>query len=355
MLAQCIKENWVSSAGPQVEEFERAVALLTGRENAVAVVNGTAAIQLSLIAAGVGPGDHVIVPDWTFAASANAVAHAGAVSHFVDVSEDDWALDAELTQKALESDQGIKAVIAVDPLGHAAHMDPLRSLCEHYSIPLIEDAAGAIGGSYHGRPCGSLGDLSMFSFNGNKTVTTGGGGMVLTDDDDMAGLIRHVATQARPGIDYIHDRIGYNYRMTNIAAAIGLAQLERLDEMVEFKCAIASRYDEAFSGRNDICPMPRPTHSDSACWLYSVRLPSEADAKSLVNAMEDGGVEARIFWRSLSSQTPWCDAPRTLNGMSASLSGTVVSLPSSSSLGKDEQARVIEGLNKWSGSGLRTQ
>ena len=342
----------MSSAGPEVAAFEAAVAAVTGRAHAVAVINGTAALHLALLAAGVRPGDRVIVPDWTFAASVNAVAHAGAVPYLVDVSAGDWALDPELVAAVLARDIGIKAVIGVDPLGHAADMDALDEIAVRHGVALIEDAAGAMGGSYRGRPCGSLGNHSVFSFNGNKTVTAGGGGMVLTDDGVAARFVRHVSTQARPTREYTHDAIGFNYRMTNLNAAVGLAQIERLGEMVAAKRAIAARYDAAITGRGDIRPMPRPAHSQSSCWLYSIRLASEDDAQSLAGAMERAGIEARTFWRSLAAQAPWRDAPRRLRGVSAALSGTVVSLPSSSGLRFADQDRVIEALEGWRGSAL---
>lgn len=353
LLIKCVEENWVSSAGPEVKAFEAAIAQLTKRKHAIAVVNGTAALHLSLLALGVGRGDKVIVPDWTFAATANAVAHAGAEPVFVDVRERDWALDPELAEQAIAEDCAIKAVIAVDPAGHAADMDALSDVCLRRGVALIEDAAGAIGAGYKGEPCGSFGAISTLSFNGNKTVTAGGGGMVMTNDDTVARLIRHVSTQARPGLDYVHDRIGYNYRMTNLNAAVGLAQLERLHEMVAAKRAIAARYDTALSGRDDIVPMPRPVHSQSSCWLYSVRVNDEAAARALTSALHMAGIESRIFWRSLSAQAPWAGAKKRLAGVSSALSGTVVSLPCSSSLMESEQRRVIEALSHWRGHNMQ--
>ena len=349
LLAKCIVDNWVSSAGPEVVAFEKGVAALTGRKHAIAVANGTAALHLALLAAGVKAGDRVAVPEWTFAATANAATHAGANIAFVDVTDSDWGLDANLLAKAIEADGTIKAAIAVDPLGHAADMDALQAVCRRHSIALIEDAAGAIGGMYKGKPCGALGDLSTFSFNGNKTLTAGGGGMVLTDNDEQARLIAHLATQARPTREYFHDMVGFNYRMTNLNAAVGLAQLERLEEMVAAKKRIASTYDAALSSRDDLRPMPRPAHSLSAAWLYNVKLRSEADAASLVAAMEAADIEARVFWRALSGQPAWQGATTWLSGVAASLSGTVVSLPCSSSLSAKAQERVLAVLAAWHG------
>lgn len=350
LLLGCVRDNWVSSAGPEVTALESAMARLTGRAHAVATVNGTAALHLALLAAGVGVGDRVIVPDWTFAASANAISHAGATASFVDVRESDWALDPALVGEALAGDPTIRAVIAVDPLGHTADLDAVAAACEKYGVPMIEDAAGAIGARYRGRPSGSGGAAAIFSFNGNKTVTAGGGGMLVTDDHALAGQVRHMSTQARPGGDYIHDMIGFNYRMTNINAALGLAQIERLDEMVAARHAIAARYDAAFAGLATVTRMPRPEYCDSVCWLYSLRLADEKTARDLVAACDAAGVEARLFWRSLSAQLPWQDAPRNLQGVSAALSGTVVSLPSSSSLPERDQQRVIDTVTAWHAS-----
>lgn len=353
-LAQCVADNWVSSAGPFVTAFEERMTALTGRRHAVATVNGTAAIHLALVAAGIGPGDRVIVPDWTFAASANAVYHAGATPVLIDVTEDSWTIDPALVARALSNDSGrtIKAVLAVHVLGHTADMDAVREAAGTGGAALIEDAAGAIGATYKGRHAGGTGDFATFSFNGNKTVTAGGGGMVVCDDGEAAAWIRHLSTQARVGARYEHDEIGFNYRMTNLNAAVGQAQLERLDEMVVAKRAIAARYDTALAGRRDLAPMPRPDWGESSCWLYSVQTASQADTENLIAAMDAERIEAREFWRSLAGQGPFADASRLLTGVSASLTGRVVSLPCSSQLAEDAQDRVIAALKRWHGNDL---
>lgn len=343
-LRQCVDDNWVSSAGPFVVEMEERMAVVAGRRHAVATANGTMAIQLALEALGIGPGDCVVVPDWTFAATANAVYHAGATPYFVDIEPDGWTLDPVLLERVL-SETEIAAVVAVDTLGHCADYDRIRAVAG--DIPVISDAAGAIGARYKDRSAGSSGLCATFSFNGNKTVTAGGGGMVVSDDTALADRIRHLSTQARMGREYEHDAIGHNGRMTNLNAAVGCAQLERLDEMVTAKRAIAARYDAAIAGRRDIAPMPRPAWTQGSCWLYSVRLRKKAAAQSLIDHLAARRIQARSFWRSLLQQSPYRDAASALSGVSESLSGTVVSLPCSSHLGTVEQDRVIEALAAW--------
>jgi perosamine synthetase len=350
-LAQCVGDNWVSSAGPFVSEFESRMAALTGRAQAVATVNGTAAIHLALLGAGIEPDDRVIVPDWTFAASTNAIYHAGAEPFLIDVTQDGWTLDADLIADALSArNHRIKAIIAVHALGLPADMDAIRKAAN--GLPVIEDAAGAIGAHYKGKHVGNGGAFATFSFNGNKTVTAGGGGMVVCDDEAAAIKIRHLSTQARVGEGYTHDQVGFNYRMTNLNAAVGLAQLERLDEMVAAKRAIASHYDDAIASRTDLAAMPRPDWAESSCWLYSVMTATPEDGADLIKAMKNAHIEAREFWRSLADQTPFSQAPKLLSGVSASLTGRVISLPCSSNLSENDQSRVINVIKSWRGNNM---
>ncbi len=352
-LRRCVEDNWVSSAGPFVRDFEQQVAALSKRDHGVATANGTTALQLSLTALGIGAGDLVVVPDWTFAATANAVIHTGAKPLFVDITAHSWTLDPAILVEALERFGGrIKAVIPVHALGHAADMDPILEICKASDIPVIEDAAGALGARYKNRPVGSFGRAAMFSFNGNKTVTTGGGGMIVTDDASLAETMRHLSTQARTGADYDHDAIGFNFRMTNLNAAVGLAQLERLEEMLRAKRAIAMRYDAALGGRLDLSPMPRQSWAEHSCWLYSVAAGSRSDVDSLIAHLAAKDIEARRFWLSLCEQDPYREMPRIRTGVSNSLSGRVVSLPCSSSLTERQQLRVIDALHGWRGSKL---
>jgi dTDP-4-amino-4,6-dideoxygalactose transaminase len=355
-LIQCVDDNWVSSAGPFVTELEERMAALCGCGHGVAMVNGTAAIHLALVAAGVGPGDYVAVPDWTFAASANAIYHAGATPFFVDVDARTWTLDPDLLARALEQvETPIKAVLCVHTLGHPADMDALLAVCQSAGVPMIEDAAGAVGAKYKGRNVGGDGLAACFSFNGNKLVTAGGGGMIVTNDEALAARARKLSTQSREGADYIHSAVAWNYRMTNVNAAIGLAQMERLDEMIAAKHAIAVRYDEALGERSEFTLMPRSDWIEHNGWLYSVALPDEESANSLIAHLRSQKIEARNFWRALSAQDPYAQAPTLLNGTAADLSGRVVSLPCSSHLSEADQDRVIKAISAWSCPGAVPQ
>lgn len=348
LLTQCVEDNWVSSAGPFVTGFEERMASLTGCGHAVALVNGTAALHLALLAAGVEPGARVIVPDFTFIATANAVHHAGAQPMLVDVAEASWTLDPVLVAEVLDQpNHGVAAVVAVHTLGHPADMDALADICESKNVPLIEDAAGAIGALYKGRPVGGLSSAGTFSFNGNKTVTAGGGGMIVSNNADWAERARHLSTQARASDAYTHDSYAFNYRMTNVNAAIGLAQLERLDEMVAAKQAVAARYDEALADRDDIRLMPRLDWAVHNCWLYSVLCRDAEAAVRLQRHLNEAGIGARLFWQSMSSQQPMRDAPSVLRGVTERLSGNMVSLPCSSNLAEDAQTQVIAALGTW--------
>lgn len=353
-LARCVEDNWVSSAGPFVTELEQRMAALAGKREGVAVVNGTTALQISLASAGIGEGDIVAVPDWTFAATANAVIHTGAIPVFVDITADEWCMDPASVEKAIRKHgQRLKAIVSVDVLGNIPDATPLRRLADENALFLLEDAAGAIGAERSGASAGSYGDAGTFSFNGNKTVTAGGGGMIVTDDARLAERARHLTTQARVGSEYIHDAVGFNYRMTNINAAVGLAQLERMEEMVSLKRLIAERYRTHFAPRADIAFMPEPQGAESSCWLSSIRVANPETAHDLVGWLESGNIVARTFWRSLSAQAPYAAYPSEAVPVSRELSGSVVSLPCSSHLRDEELERVLEAIDTWSGPAVR--
>ncbi len=356
-LRECIRTGWVSSAGPFVGRMEARIAGLCGRAHAIATASGTTALQLVLAALGIGAGQRVAVPDWTFAATANAVIHAGAVPVLVDVHRDHWSLDADRLAEAFDDaercGQPIATVIAVDPLGLPADFDVLVEVCRRRGAVLIEDAAGALGSFYKGRPAGGLADAGILSFNGNKIVTGGGGGAIVTDREVWAHRARHLSMQARADERYAYDAVGFNYRLTNLNAAVVVAQLERLGTMLAARRAIAQAYTAVLSGRDDLAPPPAPPWAEWNGWMYVVRAASVEAAADLVAHLRRQGISARPFWLALSSQAAYAQFPRKIAGASAWLSGRVVSLPCASTLSESEVARVVAGLASWRGPALQ--
>jgi dTDP-4-amino-4,6-dideoxygalactose transaminase len=266
MVAAAIESGWIAPLGPMVDTFEEQIAERCGRRHAVALSSGTAALHLGLLELGARPGTAVIVPTLTFAATANAVAYCGAEPVFVDCDPESGTLSPELLKHALLSLQRsgtpVAAVVPVDLLGRCADYSALDPICDRFGVPVVSDAAESLGAGHASRPAGSFGTVAAFSFNGNKIMTTSGGGMLLTDDPGMADRIRYLSTQARqPAVHYEHTEIGYNYRLSNVLAALGLAQLERLPGMIARRRALRERYADLFAGRRWM----RPTSSRGRC------------------------------------------------------------------------------------------
>jgi dTDP-4-amino-4,6-dideoxygalactose transaminase len=357
-VAAAVAGGFVSSAGPLITEFETRFAASVGSRYAVACASGTAALHLALVVCGVGRDDLVAVSDFTFMASANAASYQGADLLLIDSDRDSWCMDPRLVRAefARRRDHGerLPAVLEiVHILGQPA--DPeLFDICAEFGVTVVEDAAEALGatwteGRLAGRQVGTAGLLGAFSFNGNKIITTGGGGMVTTDDADLAERVRHLSTQARvPAVGYLHDAIGYNYRLTNVAAALGLAQLDRLQEHIERKRHIARRYDESLAPFGFGLP-PRPPGTASTFWLYSALLPDGGDRDALLDHLNRDGVDARALWRPLHDQPPMASVPRLGSGaVSEELFARGVSLPSSASLTDADQDRVLASIVAWS-------
>ena len=348
-LCSCIDDNWVSSAGSYVEKFEKQIALVAGTKYAVACCNGTVAIKLALLAANVKRDQRVILPDWTFVATANAIVDIGAVPVFVDVEPDNYTLCRDSLKSALHKYDNIGAIIGVHPLGYSCDIGKLKELAKPMSIPVIEDAAGAIGAKYGHLSVGCIGDFGCFSFNGNKVITAGAGGAIVSNNSEGISWIRHYISQARVSSDYRHDKIGFNYRMSNLNAAVGVAQVERLQEILGCKAKIALRYDSVLSkfANGPIKKMPQPRWGVGNNWLYSVLADSEAVADSLIAHLEQENIEARKFWRNLTSLTPFRKYESEEPRVAESLSGRVVSLPSSSGISTSELDRVVDCLDTF--------
>ncbi|MBO6576987.1 MAG: aminotransferase class I/II-fold pyridoxal phosphate-dependent enzyme [Rhodothermales bacterium] len=356
-LAECVETNFVSSVGRFVTRLEEQCAGIAGTRRAVATSAGTTGLQLALLGVGVRPGDVVITPALSFIATANAVRHCGAEPWFVDIDADSWSLSPDQLSEALEaqgrrtadgwvhrpSGRRIAAILPVHLNGIPALMQELRAIADRFDVPLVADAAAAIGASLHHGQLFDLADASVFSFNGNKTVTAGGGGCVVTNDEQVADRMKHLSTTARTGPDYDHDEVGFNFRMTNLQAAVGCAQLEQVETFLAHKRTIQERYDRAFAGT--LGASPHIDYGTSACWL-SVAMTSGLDeTRSLIAGLAERGVMARTFFKPLNRQIPYVDAPSEATPVSDRIWGRVLTLPCSTGLTEAEQETVIAAVH----------
>jgi perosamine synthetase len=358
-LQRCIDENFVSTVGPFVTEFEEKVAKLSGTESAAAMGSGTQGLHIALRALDIGPGDLVIVPSFTFIASANAISHSGATPWFLDIDRASWTLDPEKLAAALESEtrregerliharsgKRVRAIMPVYTLGTPADMDAISAIAKRFGLATVADAAAAIGVTYRGRPIGREADLTVYSFNGNKTITSGGGGMVV-GAVELVKRAKHLSSTARIGRDYDHDEVGFNYRMTNIEAAIGCAQFERLEEFLAAKKRIRLAYDAAFAGSNDLSPFPAPMDRESAFWFSGLVFegPHPPQVNPICDALRERGIEARPFWKPVHQQPPYRNAPRGDLSVTEDLWSRIITLPCSTSLTQADQDTVIGAL-----------
>ncbi len=340
-LLEAFDGGWIAPAGPQLAAFEEDLARATGRAHAVGLASGTAAIHLGLLALGVGPGDDVLVPTLTFVATANAVVHAGARPVLVDVDRS-WTLDvglvaAELDRRARAGERQVAAILPVDLYGRCADHDRLAEVADRYGVPILVDAAEALGATYRGRPAGSHGVAAALSFNGNKIVTTSGGGALVTDDERVAARVRHLATQARePVLHYEHRDVGFNHRLSNVLAALGRPQVAELGARVARRRAVAAAYRTALRGAPGVDFMPEPDAAETALgtvpswWLTCVTLePGVArfDRDGLISALAAAGIESRPVWKPMHRQPVYRDAPVLGGDVAAGLFATGVTLP----------------------------
>ncbi|OGA46070.1 MAG: aminotransferase DegT [Betaproteobacteria bacterium RIFCSPLOWO2_12_FULL_63_13] len=349
-LKECLDTGWVSSAGRFVDRFEQDLADYTGAKRAVAVVNGTAALHVCLLLVGVEQGDEVLVPALTFIATANAVSYCGALPHFVDSEETTLGLDpnklgqylGDIAEVRAEgcfnkcTGRPIRAVVPMHTFGHPVDLDRLVEVCRQYRIELVEDAAESLGSFYKGRHTGNRGRVSALSFNGNKVVTTGGGGAILTNDEELGNLAKHLTTTAR--IDhkwsFLHDRVGYNYRLPNINAALGCAQLEQLDGFLVRKRALAEKYAAALNGVNGVRFFREPAGSRSNYWLNVLLLdPSETRQRDALLAATNGAnIMTRPAWTLMHRLPMYRDCPRMNLSCAEDLERRLINLPSSATL-----------------------
>lgn len=351
-VKECLDTGWVSSVGKFVDRFEEDLAAYTGVKRAVAVVNGTAALHISLLLAGVKADDEVLVPALTFIATANAVSYCGAVPHFIDSDEATLGVDplklaeylGNVTEMRadgcynLQTGRRIKAVVPMHTFGHPVDLDPLLEVCQRFNITLIEDAAESLGSFHKGRHTGHWGQVSALSFNGNKTITTGGGGAILTNDEELGRLAKHITTTAKVPHrwEFNHDMIGYNYRMPNINAALGCAQLEQLPGFLKIKRDLAGQYRQAFSEIHGIRFFTEPVNSQSNYWLNTLLLDEQyTDQRDpLLQITNDAGIMTRPAWTLMNKLPMFSGCPKMELSVAESLERRLVNIPSSVLLGK---------------------
>jgi perosamine synthetase len=344
-VTQCLQSTWISSRGDFVEAFEGGFAALCGVEHAVAVNSGTAALHLALLALGVGPGDEVIVPSLTYVASASAISYCGATPVFVDSEPSSWNIAPRAVEAAVSP--RTVGILAVHLYGHPAQMDTLETIAQRRGLFLLEDAAQAHGARYRGRPVGSLGSAGTFSFFGGKLLTTGEGGMVVTDDADIAETARRLRNHGEdPERRYHATRLGFNYRLTNIAAAIGLAQVERFDWHVARRAANAARYRLRLDGHPAL-EMARPAPGgESVEWLTSVALAgaNEEGRDGVIAELDRAGIETRPVFPPVHLQPIYHDVCTQPLPVAERLAATGLSLPSGAGLSEEQIDRVCRTL-----------
>ena len=345
-VAAVLTSNWVAPVGPALDAFEAAVAARAERNHAVALNSGTAALHLALRILGIGPGDAVVCPTLTFAASANPICYLGAEPVFVDSERRTWNMDADILREALEARPDIKAVIVVHLYGQCAEMDAIAAVCEAYAVPIVEDAAEALGASYRGRPAGSMGALSFFSFNGNKIITTSGGGMLLSNDAAHITRARYLAAQAKePVRHYEHKEIGYNYRMSNVLAGLGQSQLADLDRRIVARREHFGAYRSALGNLPGVAFMPVAEPDAPNYWLTCLTLQPEVCGCSrddLIGALEAVDIEARPIWKPLHLQPVFAGKQVFGGEVADDLFRRGLCLPSGSSLSNEARNRVID-------------
>ena len=358
-VAEAFASNWLSTVGPHLTAFEAEFQAHIGLP-AVAVSSGTAAIHLGLRLLGVQPGDEVFCSTLTFTASANPIRYCGAEPVFLDSDYATWNLDPDLLRDALRerarTNKLPRALVVVHLYGQCADMEPILETCARYEVPVLEDAAEALGASYRGWPAGALGDVGVFSFNGNKIITTTGGGMLVAQKPDSVAKVRFWATQARdPGVAYEHSELGYNYRMSNVLAGIGRGQLRVLHERVVQRRTIAFRYRDAFADLPGIHFMPQAPYGLHTNWLSCFLIDEEQFGCSrdhLIDVLDLAGIESRPVWKPMHLQPLYADTRHYGGSVAHDLFRRGICLPSSSSLTVSEQWYVIDQVRRAAIAGL---
>ncbi len=358
LLLDAYDSNWVAPVGPHLTAFEKEFSQAVQKSQAIAMSSGTAALHLALEAVGVRAGDDVIVPSLTFVATANAVRYLGAHPVFVDSDPTYWMMNVDLVEQLLEdrhrANNQVAAVVAVDLYGQCSDYDRLSPLCQRYGVPLVEDAAEALGATYRGRHAGSFGEVGVFSFNGNKMITTSGGGMAVTNNPSIATRIRHLATQAREPVEhYEHRELGYNYRMSNLLAAVGRGQLRCLTDRVERRRGIFNRYESSLGDIPGVRFMEAHDPLHAARWLTTLHFDSkmpDSPRDQVIETLKNKGIESRPVWKPMHLQPLYSKAHYVGGTVAQELFETGLCLPSGSSMTEHEQNEVVQLVQKVLGA-----
>ncbi|MDB4930898.1 MAG: degT [Myxococcaceae bacterium] len=352
-VTEAFTSNWLSTVGPNLDAFEASFTARVGLP-CVALASGTAGMHLGLRLLGVGPGDEVICPSLTFIATINPAIYLGARPVFIDSERSSWNLDPnvleDLLRRRAAAGKTPKALVVVHLYGQSADMDPIMALCERYGVAVLEDAAEAVGTTYKGRPAGTIAPIGVYSFNGNKIITTTGGGMMVAHDPAHVARARFWSQQARdPGVAYEHTQVGYNYRMSNVLAGIGRGQLEVLDRRVARRREVAFAYRDAFADLGGLDLMPQCEYGLHTNWLSAFQVDAAAlgvDRDGLIAALEAENIESRPVWKPMHLQ-PLFDGVECLGGaVAADLFAHGICLPSSSNLSDEDQQRVIATVRR---------
>lgn len=355
-LIRAMESGWVAPLGPEVNAFESEIAERVGAQHGVALISGTAALHLSLLAIGVGPGDVVITSTMTFVATANAILYTGAEPYFVDSEISTGNMNPHLLREAITSlkaqNRKIAAILPVDLLGKAVNYSEISSIANEFEIPLVSDAAESLGASHKGKAAGSWGIASAISFNGNKIMTTSGGGMLLTDNTEIAERARYQATQARqPVKHYEHTEMGFNYRLSNLLAAVGRAQLLRLDEMIAKRRRIRDTYRNIFAGVDGVSIFGGEDDSDDNCWLTSIIVDEQITGWSshqLSSHLAHENIESRPLWKPMHLQPMFASIPEwKVDGTSQYLFENGLTLPSGSALTEQQLERIRDNITRF--------
>ena len=363
-VKECLDSGWISSAGSYVEKFEKSIADFVGTKYAVACVNATAGLHIAQLVCGVKPNDYVIAPNLTFVATLNSIKYTGANPILIDADPNSWQMDLGLLESFMKTETELKkvdnnwysfrkldgkriyAVMPVHVLGNIGNLDRLNQLAKKYHLVIIEDSTEALGSYYKQKHSGTLGEMGVFSFNGNKIISTGGGGMIITNNHKLAKLAKHISNTAKVSqLDYIHDQVGYNYRLVNVLAAIGLAQVEQLSKIINIKKGIDSFYRQGLKNISDIVFQEVTSDVDPNCWLFTFKTKK---MRSLLKYLNENGVQSRPLWMPMNKLPMYNNQIFVSNtNESSKLYETCISIPSSGSLSPEELKIVVDNIKDF--------